>query len=137
MTTLDYATFTDARSHLKEAYDRASRGTTVRLGRDGDRLALVSQPRLREYFAATVAPELRVGQEDDRWIASMDARPFVAEGRDAESAIDELAVELREYADDYEIHYAHASNRQSEWGLVQLVLLSNDAELAEWLRGEA
>lgn len=134
---LDYSTITEARTHLKEAYDRASRGTAVRLGRDQDRLVLTNQDRLRRYFASTVSPRLRVGQDDGRWIASMDARPFVAEGADAESAIDELTTELREYAEDYEEHYSGASNHQNDWGLVQLVQLSTDAELAEWVRSEA
>lgn len=137
MTLLDYSTFTDARTHLKDVYDAAARGATVRLGRDGEQFALARQDLLRAHFAKTVSPQLRVGQDDGRWVASMDARPFVAEGADAESAIDELMVELREYAADYDEHYAAAANHADLWGLVSLVRLSSDDELAQWLRSEA
>lgn len=42
---------------------------------------------------------------------------------------------LREYADDWQDRLLDAPNHREHWGLVQLVSLSNDEQLRDWLIG--
>jgi hypothetical protein len=44
---------------------------------------------------------------------------------------------LREYAEDWQDHLLDAPNHRENWGLVQLISLSDDDQLREWLVGEA
>ena len=54
-----------------------------------------------------------------------------------EEAITEMASALREYAEDWQDHLLHAPNHRANWGLVQLITLSSDEQLREWLTGSA
>ncbi|SEB64693.1 Antitoxin of toxin-antitoxin, RelE / RelB, TA system [Paramicrobacterium humi] len=136
MHALDYPSFTSAREHLKTVFDAAERGHIVTVARSRERFAITSVERLRDYLAKTVEPRLRVGKAEDTgtWVASMDSRPFIAEGADAEDAIDGLVEELREYAEDFDEHFSGAANHKENWGLVQLVRFSSDEQLKAWLR---
>jgi hypothetical protein len=40
---------------------------------------------------------------------------------------------LREYAADWQERLVKAPNHQGNWGLVQLVVLSDDNQLRDWL----
>lgn len=136
MTTA-FASSSDARARFSEVLDGAANGMPVTVQRGKERFAVNNADRLRRYFASCIAPELRIGKEGRVWVASMDHRPFVAEGFTPDGAIDALVEELREYAEEWEEHYEGAPNHQSAWGLVQLISLSTDDELAQWLRSEA
>jgi hypothetical protein len=57
--------------------------------------------------------------------------------RTFEDAIDELAIAIREYAQGWRDRLQHAANRSEDWGIVQLVGLSDDDQLRDWLRGSA
>lgn len=129
---VDYPTFTDARTHLKDVLDSNARGITVTVGRDDQVSAVVPANRLREYFFRTVSPRVRVLREDGRVIAVMDGWPFVSEGTDIEDALGDLALTLREYGTDWEERLQHAPNHSQQWALVQLVKLSTDDELRQW-----
>jgi len=52
---------------------------------------------------------------------------------DADGALADLALALREYADDWEDRLGFALNRSSNRGLVQLMKLSSDEQLVELL----
>lgn len=129
----DYGTFTEARSHLKDVFDATARGRTVTVRRDGQLSAVMPVERLRAYFFRTVLPRVRVTREDDRTIALMDGRPFVSEGADVDGALADLALSLREYAEDWEDRLEYASNHAGNWALVQLIKLSTGEQLLEWL----
>ena len=63
----------------------------------------------------------------------MEGRPFVSEGIDADGALMDLVLSLREYADDWEDRLEFASNHSGNWGLIQLITLSTVEQLVEWL----
>ncbi|WP_458040842.1 MULTISPECIES: hypothetical protein [Bacteria] len=129
---VDYPTFTQARIHLKDVLDSNARGITVTVRRDEQVSAVVPANRLREHFFSTVAPRVRLLADDDRVVALMEGRPFVSEGADVDGALADLALTLREYAEDWEDRLQHAPNHSQHWALVQLIKLSTDDELAEW-----
>ncbi|SEG42856.1 hypothetical protein SAMN05444920_102996 [Nonomuraea solani] len=43
---------------------------------------------------------------------------------------------LREYAEDWQSRLLDAPNHRENWGLVQLISLSDDEQLREWLVGK-
>jgi hypothetical protein len=45
-----------------------------------------------------------------------------------------MVAALREYAEDWADHLRHASNHEKNWGLVQIIDLSSDEELRDWLQ---
>ena len=63
----------------------------------------------------------------------MDGRPVVSEGTDVDGALAELALSLREYAKDWDDRLERAPNHADNWALVQLIKLSTDEQLLEWL----
>jgi hypothetical protein len=42
---------------------------------------------------------------------------------------------LREYADDWQERLLESPNHRENWGLVQLVSLSSDEQLRDWIVG--
>ena len=61
--------------------------------------------------------------------------PLLAEGDSVSDAVDDAVAVLREYAEDWVDHLGSAPNHADNWGLVQLVSLSSDEQLREWLVG--
>ena len=61
--------------------------------------------------------------------------PVAADGSTFEEAIADMVDALREYAEDWQDHLMHAPNHRDNWGLVQLISLSSDEQLSEWLAG--
>ncbi|SEB56043.1 Antitoxin of toxin-antitoxin, RelE / RelB, TA system [Paramicrobacterium humi] len=129
----DYPNYTQARTHLKDVFDDAKRGRTVTLQRDNDVVAVTAVDRLRDYFARTVSSRVSVTREDGIVIATMEGRPFASEGATITDALDELVEALREYAEDWDERLQYAPNHRDAWGLVQLVRLSSDEQLKDWM----
>lgn len=129
---VDYPSYSRARDHLKEVLDATASGRTVTVARDGEVSAVVPAERLRDFFFHTVRPSVRILSEDGRVIALMENRPFVSEGADVEGALADLALSLREYAEDWDSRVKDAPNHATAWALVQLVKLSTDEQLLEW-----
>jgi predicted RNase H-like HicB family nuclease len=78
-----------------------------------------------------------VVQEGDGWSVFIPGVPVAADGATFDEAITEMADALQEYADDWQDHLQHAPNHRENWGLVQLISLSNAEQLREWLAGPA
>ncbi len=62
---------------------------------------------------------------------------MAADGASFDDAIDEMIDALREYAEDWQDHLLDAPNHRDNWGLVQLISLSDDEQLHDWLVGNA
>lgn len=131
--TADYGSFTDARLHLKDVLDATEQGRIVTVLRDAHLSAVMPAEKLRGYFYRTVSPRVKVYREDGRTIALMEDRPFVSEGEDISGALADLALSLREYADDWEDRLQGAPNHTANWALVQLIKLSDEDQLLDWL----
>lgn len=72
-------------------------------------------------------------QEAGSWLAFIPGVPIAASGATYVEAVAELMDTVREYANDWQDHLRHARNHQDNWALVQLVSLSDDDQLKEWL----
>ena len=67
--------------------------------------------------------------EGGGWSVLIPGLPVAADGNTFAEAIDEMIDALREYADDWQDHLLDAPNHVQNWGLVQLISLSDDDQL--------
>lgn len=135
MSITHYNSYTEARAHLKDLLDAAERGRVATVRRDAGRTALVDVERLRDVLAALITPRAQVVAEDGGWSVFLPGLPVAADGSTFEEAIDETVDALREYAEDWQERLLDAPNHRANWGLVQLVTLSSDDQLRDWLVG--
>jgi hypothetical protein len=135
MSAVHFDSYTDARAHLKDLLDAAERGRVATVRRDNRTTAFVDQERLR-YFLASVSPSrAQVVAEAGGWSIFIPGLPVAADGASLDEALDEMILALREYAEDWQQRLLDAPNHANNWGLVQLVTLSSDIQLREWLVG--
>lgn len=134
MTPLTFGSYSEARGHLKDVLDAADEGRPVVVSRDGAHAAVVDAGRLR-YALARLCRPAQVVAEADGWSVFIPGLPVAADGSTLDEALGEMTDALREYAEDWSDRLRHAANHRDQWGLVQLVALSDDDELKEWLVG--
>ena len=135
MTVTHYDSYTDARAHLKDLLDAAERGRVATVRRDAKRTAVVEVERLRSVLASLLPSRAQVVAEGSGWSVFIPDLPVAADGNTLAEAIDEMIDSLREYADDWQDHLLDAPNHVQNWGLVQLISLSDDDQLRDWLTG--
>ncbi|RYV50854.1 prevent-host-death protein [Pengzhenrongella frigida] len=133
MSVTSYDGFTVARTNLKAILDTARAGRLVTVTRGPDVSAVVSAVRLRQFLAATVASRARVVFEDGACVVFIPGLAVAAEASTFEEAITETLEGLRDYAQDWDSHLADAPNHAENWGLVNLMRLSDDDQLRAWL----
>ena len=137
MTITHYDSYTEARTHFKDLLDAAERGRVATVRRDANRTAVVEAERLRSVLASLLPSRAQVVAEDGGWSVLIPGLPVAADGATFVEAIDEMIDALREYADDWQDHLLDAPNHVQNWGLVQLISLSDDDQLREWLTGSS
>lgn len=135
MSITHYDSYTEARAHLKDLLDAAERGHVATVRRDAARTAVVDVERFRSSLASLNTPRAQVVAEADGWSVFLPGLPIAADGATFEEAIAEMIVALREYADDWQDRLLDASNHRGNWALVQMVGLSDDDQLRDWLVG--
>jgi predicted RNase H-like HicB family nuclease len=135
MSGVHYDSYTDARTHLKDLLDAAERGRVATVRRDTRTTAFVDRERLRYFLAAVTPSRAQVVAEDGGWSVFIPGLPVAADGASFDEALDEMIIALREYAEDWQDRLLDAPNHAGNWGLVQLVSLSDDNQLREWLVG--
>jgi len=130
-----YETTRSARTSFEQVIDGAVRGSSVTVRRDGDSVAVVDATRYRRYLARTVTADVRVHQENGVFAMIMVDPAIAVEDEDYEALVADMLLALREYAKDWQDHLMIAPNHAENWGLVQLVELSDDTQLTAWLLG--
>lgn len=137
MSAVHYESYTDARAHLKDLLDAAEKGQVATVRRDAARTAVVDVQRLRHLVVSLVPSDAHVVPEADGWSVFIPGLPVAADGATFDEAITEMIEALREYAEDWQERLLDAPNHRENWGLVQLISLSDDEQLTEWLVGAA
>ncbi|WP_236724539.1 prevent-host-death protein [Mycobacterium avium] len=127
-----FSSVAEGRAHMKELLDAAARGAPAGLRRDHAAFAILDAARLRELLA-TRSQRAEVVAEANGYSIFIPDTPIAADGSTLGEAINEMVDALREYAADWVDHLSTAPNHASNWGLVHLIELSNDEELADWL----
>lgn len=137
MSAVHYDSYTDARTHLKDLLDAAEKGRVATIRRDSATTAVVDVERLRQFLAALIPSRAEVVSEAGGWSMFIAGLPVAADGATFDDAITEMIDALREYADDWQERLLDSPNHRENWGLVQLVSLSNDEQLRDWILGAA
>jgi len=137
MSAVHYDSYTEARAHLKDLLDAAEKGRVATVRRDSVRTAVVDVERLRHFLASLVPLRAQVVPEAEGWSVFIPGLPVAVDGPTFNEAIIEMVDALREYADDWQERLLDAPNHRENWGLVQLVSLSDDEQLRAWLVGSA
>lgn len=135
MSAVHYDSYTDARAHLKDLLDAAEQGRVATVRRELARTAVVDVVRLRHFLASLVPLRAQVVPEAGGWSVFIPGLPVAVDGPTFDEAITEMVDALREYADDWQERLLDAPNHRENWGVVQLVSLSDDEQLREWLVG--
>ncbi|MBE2998563.1 prevent-host-death protein [Nocardiopsis sp. HNM0947] len=135
MSAVHYDSYTEARAHLKALLDAAESGRIATVRRDSARTAVVDVERLRRYLAAVSPARAQVVPEADGWSVFIPGLPVAADGATFGEALTEMVDALREYAEDWQDHLLDAPNHRDNWGLVQMIGLSDDEQLRDWLVG--
>ena len=131
---LHYNTVSEARAHFSALIDAAEAGVPATVRRDRRRAAVVDADRLRHFLVSVRPARAEVVPEGDGWSIVLPGLPIAADGETFEDALDEMVAALREYAEDWADRLRHASNHEQNWGLVQIIDLSSDEELRDWLQ---
>jgi len=135
MPSTHYDSYTDARAHLKDLLDAAERGRVATIRRDAGRTAVVDLVRLRSSLAALIPSNAQVVAEGDGWSIFIPGLPVAADGATFDEAVAEMIDALREYAEDWQDRLLDAPNHRNSWAIVQLISLSGDDHLRDWLVG--
>jgi predicted RNase H-like HicB family nuclease len=135
MSITHFDSYTDARAHLKDLLDAAERGRVATVRRDAGRTAIVDVERLRTSLATLSPSHAQVVAEAGGWSVFIPGLPVAADGATFDEAIVEMIDALREYAEDWQERLLDTPNHQNNWALVQLISLSTDDQLRDWLVG--
>lgn len=136
MSSVHYDSYTEARAHLKDLLDAAERGCTATVRRDSAMAAVVDADRLRHFLASVSPVRAQVVAEAGGWSVFLPGLPIAADGGSFDLALAEMVDALREYAADWQERLRDAPNHRNNWGLVQLISLSDDEQLRAWLVGD-
>lgn len=134
----EYAKITDARANFREIYDSAERRVPSVVHREQDApVAVVLKDDLVEALRALcpVSAQVRFA-EGGRVSAWIDGLPVSAEGADFGAAEQALVDALRDYSSTWVEDLRRYPNHEQNWGIVNLVLLSDDALLREHIFGD-
>ncbi|MDG4834064.1 hypothetical protein O7627_32880 [Solwaraspora sp. WMMD1047] len=135
MASADYDSYSQARAHFRELLDAARRGHVASVRRDTDRLAVVDARRLQRLLATSAPFRAQVVAEAGGWSVLLPGLPLAADGNSLDEAVDDMVNALREYAEDWHDRLSEAPNHAANWALVQLIGLSTDEQLRDWLVG--
>lgn len=101
----------------------------------GGRVAVVDADRLRHCLASAFPSRAEVVAEAEGWSVSVPGLPVAAAGATFDDAVSDVVDALREYTDDWQARLRLAPDHQHNWALVQLIALSDDRQLTDWLVG--
>ena len=136
MGAVHFDSYSEARGHLKDLLDAAEHGRVATVRRHSARTAMVDVERLRSYLSAVAPWQVQVVAEADGFSLFVPGVPVAADAATVDEAVMEMVDSLREYAEDWQDRLADSPNHESNWGLVQLVGLSDDEQLRSWIVGE-
>ncbi|WP_433179488.1 prevent-host-death protein [Actinoallomurus sp. CA-150999] len=136
MSSVHFNSYTEARAHLKDLLDAAELGCTATVRRESSMAAVVDADRLRHFLAVVSPVRAQVVAEGGGWSVFLPGLPIAADGTTFDDAIAEMVDALRDYAHDWQERLREAPNHRQQWGLVQLIDLSNDDQLRDWLIGD-
>lgn len=132
-----FESYTHARQNLRAVLDAASAGLVTTVTRDGERYLVVPAEQLREQLVGLRPAKAEVIAEGGGWVVVLPGLPVHGDGETFDAALDDAVVALREYAEDWNDRLRRAPNHAQHRAVVELVELSTDEQLRDWLVGGA
>lgn len=130
---VEYRSAREAREHFKDILDAADDGRPATVTRDSRRVAAVDADRLLHFLTQLRPSGAEMIAENDGWSLFIPGLPVAADGATLDEAVAEMVDALRDYAEEWADHLRLAPNHADNWGLVQIVALSSDEQLRDWL----
>lgn len=135
---LEYSKITKARASISEIYSTVEQHLVVGILREGDApVAVIRRDDLKAALQALspLSPQVRFSKNGtvSMWIEGL---PISSQGSSFDEAGEELIVALRDYAQTWVEELKNYPNHKERWGVANLVLLSDDDELREFLFGK-
>lgn len=134
-TPRHFGSFTDARTHLRSVLDAAREGLVTTVDRDHERFVVINAADLRRDLAELRPAKAVVAAEGGGWSAVMPGLPVHGDGDTFADAIDDLILALREYSEDWNARLYRVPNHRGNRAVVELVELSDDEQLRDWILG--
>ena len=126
----------EARQKFKDVLDAAVEGRPVTVSRGQRHVAAVDADRLTDVLTRLIPAKARLVAEGGGWSIMLPNLPIAADGATLDEALDEMVDALRDYAHDWTDRLRLAPNHADNWGLVQIIEMSSDKALKDWLRGQ-
>ncbi len=130
-----FDSFTEARSKLRSVLDAAHEGVVTTVVRDKERFVVLTADARSAELRRLLPADAVVVAEGGGWAAFLPGVPVHGDAESFDGAIDDLIDALREYAEDWNERLHAAPNHAGHRSLVELVELSDDDQLREWLIG--
>jgi len=136
MSDVEYK-ISEARDKISAIYDRASRGAVTVISKGAHRgMAAVPAAQLSQALALIAPLSAEVSFSKHSVAAWLNCLPVHATGADLDEAVEELALALLDYAEQWEEELRLAPNHRDNWAHVARVRLLSHDELLEALFGE-
>jgi hypothetical protein len=135
MALRHFDSFTEARSKLRCVLDAAHEGVVTTVARDKELFVVLTADTRGAELRRLLRSQAVVVSEGGGWAAFVPGVPVHGDADSFDAAIDDLIVGLREYAEDWNDRLHTAPNHAGHRSLVELVELSNDDQLRDWLIG--
>lgn len=135
--TRHFESYTTARQNLRAVLDAAEAGLVTTVARDNERYVVVPAKQLRDELARLLPSGAEVLAEGGGWTVILPGLPVHGDGETFDSALDDVITALREYAEDWNERLRTAPNHAQHRPVVELVELSTDEQLRDWLVGGA
>jgi predicted RNase H-like HicB family nuclease len=134
-TPRHFSSFTEARKNLRGVLDAAHEGVITTVTRDRERFVVLSADARGAELRRLLTSQAVVVAEGGGWAAFIPGVPAHGDANTFDDAIDDLIEALREYAEDWNDRLHFAPDHRQYRSLVELVELSDDDQLREWLIG--
>lgn len=131
--TRHFSSYTSARTNLRGVLDAAHAGLVTTVVRDGERYVVLTAGALREQLSQLLPSRAVVVAEGGGWSAIVPGVPAHGDAPTFEEAIADLILALREYAEDWNEDLHAAPNHRQHRAMVELVELSSEEQLRDWL----
>jgi len=133
MVARHFDSYTEARNQLRRVLDAAHQGLITIVTRDNERFVVSSAEARSAELRRLLPSSTVVAQEGGGWAAFLPGVPVHGDAGSFDGAIADLVAALREYAEDWNDRLHAARNHVQHRSLVELVELSDDEQLRNWL----
>ena len=134
---LVFESFRAAREGLAAALREAGADGLVVVSRADGAAALVNASSLRHFLASVVPSGAVIAPDEHGYSVYLPEQPIAADGATLDDALSQMVEALRTYAAAWHEVLRQAPNHSGNWGLVQLIELSSDDQLRDWLAGSS